>query len=231
MRNKERIRRFIDGELEPREETELLREAADDPELGEALQAELELREALRDTRDRTSEPPPAGFADRLMSELHRNPPERPPLPWYRWLMHPVPIRARLSPAALLLPIGALALVALVAYRIGQAEVSARPPDLQSEPIAELELGATVELPVRFILQAAGAASVAVAGDFNGWSVERDTLLDPDGDGVFVGTVRIPRGSHAYMFVIDGKRWVSDPNATNYREDGFGYRNAILRID
>jgi 1,4-alpha-glucan branching enzyme len=72
---------------------------------------------------------------------------------------------------------------------------------------------------------------VAVAGDFNGWRTDDALLDDADGDGTFVGTLRLPPGSYAYMFVVDGDRWVTDPFAGTYRDDDFGHRNAVIRLD
>ncbi|MCB9627101.1 MAG: isoamylase early set domain-containing protein [Sandaracinaceae bacterium] len=85
-------------------------------------------------------------------------------------------------------------------------------------------------VPVRFVLPAAGAREVYVAGEFNGWDASLSPLRDEDGDGVFNTTLSLERGAYAYMFVVDGERWVTDPFADAYRDDGFGNRNAIVRI-
>jgi len=82
---------------------------------------------------------------------------------------------------------------------------------------------------VEFSLQAPGATSVAVAGDFSEWEA-RYTLEDVDGDGVWTGRVPIEPGVHEYMFLIDGDAWVTDPGADRYSDDGFGNRNAVLAI-
>ena len=81
------------------------------------------------------------------------------------------------------------------------------------------------------MLPAIGARSVVVAGDFNEWRTDATPLVDDDGDGVFVGTVSLARGTYDYMFVVDGERWVPDPYASQYRDDGFGQHNAVLRLD
>jgi len=82
---------------------------------------------------------------------------------------------------------------------------------------------------VQFKLEAPGAQSVAVAGDFNDWAPEF-ALTDPDGDGVWAGRVRLVPGLHKYMFVLDGDRWITDPLAERYAEDGYGNRNAVIAI-
>lgn len=72
---------------------------------------------------------------------------------------------------------------------------------------------------------------VAIAGDFNGWSPQANLLEDPDGDGIWTGTLNLEPGKYEYMFVIDGEKWLPDPNALRYVKDGFGNKNAILEIN
>jgi hypothetical protein len=54
-------------------------------------------------------------------------------------------------------------------------------------------------------------------------------LVDADGQGTFVATVPLRKGSYEYMFLVDGK-WMTDPGAAEVRPDGFGRSNAILRL-
>jgi len=86
---------------------------------------------------------------------------------------------------------------------------------------------------VRFVFEARGARRVAVAGSFNAWKEEILTMEDAGSDGpsvgVFVTTLAVPRGTHEYMFVVDG-RWIADPLATERRPDGFGRQNSLLRL-
>ena len=83
---------------------------------------------------------------------------------------------------------------------------------------------------VQFVLEAPGATSVAVSGDFNEWDRSLHRLEDVDGDGVWAGRIPIRPGIHEYMFVIDGEEWVTDPRAERYSDDGFGNRNALLAV-
>lgn len=85
----------------------------------------------------------------------------------------------------------------------------------------------TTTVYVQFVLEAPGARSVAVAGDFNGWSPQV-ALSDADGDGIWTGRVALKPGVHQYMFVIDETEWMTDPQADRYTDDGFGNRNAVL---
>ena len=74
------------------------------------------------------------------------------------------------------------------------------------------------------------AHTVAIAGDFNGWNPQANLLEDPDGDGIWTGTLKLEPGKYEYMFVLDGEKWLPDPNALRYVKDGFGNKNAILEI-
>ena len=88
---------------------------------------------------------------------------------------------------------------------------------------------AAAEILVEFSLEAPGATTVAVAGDFSGWE-SNFVLEDADGDGVWTGRIPVTPGLHKYMFVVDGTDWVTDPRAQRYSDDGFGNRNAVLAV-
>lgn len=127
-----------------------------------------------------------------------------------------------------------------------------RPRDIRVSPLTSLAMAAAVvavmvmvpnrtrveqtpgpvavtEILVEFSLEAPGATTVAVAGDFSGW--ESDFVLeDANGDGIWTGRIPITPGLHKYMFVIDGTDWVTDPAAQRYADDGFGNRNAVLAV-
>jgi len=75
------------------------------------------------------------------------------------------------------------------------------------------------------------AHTVAIAGDFNGWNPQANLLEDPEGDGIWTGTLKLEPGRYEYMFVLDGEKWFPDPNALRYVKDGFGNKNAILEIN
>jgi len=83
----------------------------------------------------------------------------------------------------------------------------------------------------RFSVEAPGAQRVAVAGDFNGWRTDEIFLSDTTGRGHFAVSLPLRPGRYAYMFVVDGTAWVTDPHATAYRDDGFGNRNALVTIE
>lgn len=61
---------------------------------------------------------------------------------------------------------------------------------------------------VRFVLQAPGAARVAIAGDFNDWSRTATPLSDSAGSGVWSAVVALRQESRSYAFVVDDTQWV-----------------------
>jgi len=93
----------------------------------------------------------------------------------------------------------------------------------QRETLAQVE--------VTFTISGIEAKSIAVAGDFNGWDVKANRLEDPEGDGIWTGKMHLKPGRYEYMLVIDNSKWVADPNAKVYADDGFGSKNAVLFIN
>lgn len=93
----------------------------------------------------------------------------------------------------------------------------------QRETLAQVE--------VTFTISGIKANQIAVAGDFNGWNTRTNQLEDPDGDGIWTGKMYLKPGRYEYMLVIDDSKWITDPNAKVYTDDGFGSRNAVLYIN
>lgn len=82
---------------------------------------------------------------------------------------------------------------------------------------------------VTFTLHAPDAREVAVAGEFNQWSVEGGKMKKRE-NGVWTVQVPLKPGTYNYMFVVDGKVWVADPKADSFQDDGFGNKNSVIRI-
>ncbi len=85
-------------------------------------------------------------------------------------------------------------------------------------------------IQVRFVLDAPGAKSVYIAGDFSSWD-PAGLELKKNADGLWERTVRLRRGqAYSYNFLVDGTSWVVDPTATERVEDGFGGESALIRL-
>lgn len=84
---------------------------------------------------------------------------------------------------------------------------------------------------IHLYFEAPGAKRVSVVGDWNGWDPSVDIMKDPEGDGIWEIEIRLQAGGeYQYQFIIDGKKWVPDPNAPLQVDDGFGSKNSILHI-
>jgi len=208
----DQLQRYLDGEISLDELPRDLR--------SEALRWDARLEAA------RALDAPgmPAGLENRIMRKLQE---EEPSPIWSRaWVWLTRPREVTLSPLAALAGTGAILVLAGSAWLMGGRK--AAPPVSPAQDLATAPSDSVVVI-VEFALEAPDARSVAVAGDFTGWSPGID-LQDPDGDGLWAGRVRITPGIHKYMFVINGSHWVTDPRAVRHVDDGFGNRNAVLVV-
>jgi Glycogen recognition site of AMP-activated protein kinase len=190
-----------------------------DPRLQEALDGErdpgtlpVELREAydrLAGAANLLQTIPAMSVAARVMADIHDMKPEvervRTGRKIVRWLSRPRAVTFRLRPAWTLALAAGLAAILL----------------LPSEPTTSPTPGAHEGI-AQFVGHFPGARSVEVVGSFNNWSRGSLHLRDDNHSGIWHGSVVLPAGSHEYMFVVDGERWVPDPLAGRYVDDGFG---------
>jgi aminopeptidase N len=73
----------------------------------------------------------------------------------------------------------------------------------------------------------ADAKTVALAGDFNGWNVNKH-LFGRVGDE-WVCRVDLAPGKHFYKFVVDGE-WMTDPDNPATANDGSGNVNSVIEV-
>jgi len=199
-----------------------------DPRLQEALDLErdpgdlpVDLREAYARFNAATQmlkATPPVSVAARVMAEIRQIPPpvhsEGPARRLIHWLGRPRAVTVRLR------PVWTLALAAGLAAVLVLQWPSGGPTPGVAQGIAN------------FVGQFPGARSVEVVGSFNDWSRGTLHLNDDDGDGIWHAKAVLPAGQHEYMFVVDGERWVPDPLAGRYVDDGFGagQQNSLLIV-
>jgi len=192
-----------------------------DPRLHQALDDEIERASLPPEVRSQVARleaaaallaagTQPASVWARVMANV-RHPVTR-RARFQRWLLTPRAIVLRVRPAWSLALAAGVLLVSLVA-----------------KPEPELPLGAEEGI-AQFVARFPGARSVSVVGSFNDWRAGQIPLEDRDHDGVWRGVVVLPAGTHEYMFVVDGERWVSDPLAGRYVEDDFGRENSLLIV-
>ena len=212
------LQRFIDQELTPDERIGLLRELDRAPELRRRL---LEMETVSAEARRLPRLAPRPGFAAQVLGQL---PPER--KSWLQriqellWAPHVAEWNlAGVATAAVLLLV--------MAWALGR--LSALPPPAPTVASAPVPHGEPLVL-VRLVMVQPTAATVAVAGDFNGWDPARTPLLRSD-SGMWTATIKLKPGRYQYMFVIDGKEWQTDPLASEVSQDGFGQQNAVIEVD
>lgn len=204
------LRRYLDGEVPL--------DRVPEPRRAEA-EAWGRLLDAYRQGTG-TGAGAPAWLEDRVMAEIEALPPRSVWQRFWGWTTRPQSVRVPPWSVAL----AGMAVLALLA--------TARSPDpgvTGGVGPAPSPGAQTTVVYVQFVLEAPGARSVAVGGDFDGWSADHP-LEDPDGDGVWVGRVAVEPGVHTYMFLVDGDDWVTDPRAARYTDDGFGNQNAVLAV-
>lgn len=75
------------------------------------------------------------------------------------------------------------------------------------------------------------AASVALSGDFTGWSLNGFIFRKEKNGGWRCEIPLLPRGRYAYKFVVDRQSWISDPRNPHRQPDGFEGFNSIMEIE
>jgi len=137
------------------------------------------------------------------------------------WITEPWELRLRVRPWALGAALAAAAALVLVLRGPG-GTISKQGPAATASALPE-------SLLVRFVLYAPGAKQVGLAGTFNQWNQAATPLVRAGSDGVWTVTLTLPAGQHQYGFVVDGRRWVTDPAAPAV-DDGFGRRNSVIAV-
>ncbi len=165
-----------------------------------------------------------AEFVDRVMRQIATRP--LPKRSWWRRMVaaREVTVTLRFRPASWALGAAAVAALAVVVARPhhGATTVAVGHPAATPTPAT------ATPVVVRFALAAPSARAVSLAGDFNGWRPDATPMVR-GADGLWIVQVPLSRGNWSYSFVVDGK-WVEDPLAESWRDDGFGGKNAVVRV-
>ena len=126
-----------------------------------------------------------------------------------------------------------LALAAgIAALMAGSAWIGRVTAPTSDAPVAALPAAPTIAegSVVRFVIQAPGASTVSLVGDFNAWNVGATPLEATEREGIWTVTVPLPAGRHEYAFVVDGVRWMPDPNAPSAGTADFGPANSVVTV-
>ncbi len=79
-----------------------------------------------------------------------------------------------------------------------------------------------------FCLNAPTAQQVALVGNFTNWQ-KRPILMKKGSDGDWTTTVKLPRGTHHYRFMVDGT-WYDDPECAHRVPNPFGGFNMVRQV-
>jgi hypothetical protein len=218
------LARYLDGHLTEDEAGRLMRAVDDDPALASALrdyEALIQAAESLPRQR------PGDGFAERVLQRVERSGRSVAPARGRRWT------RPGLAVAA------SLAAGLLIGY---WAAPDGRSPD-RGTPARDAAAAAVAFEPLRtddpgvrflravqltYVPDRDDVSRVSVAGSFNGWDPETAPMRRENGTWTIL--LVLPPGTHEYMLVEDGERWITDPTAPGTRRDGFGGANGLLDV-
>ncbi len=209
---REIIHRLLDGDVSPDEKQAMMDQIESDPVLKEEYDG---LAGALHAVKTEVRKPVPTYFTAGVMKKLpqrKRSFAQKMRVFFFR------PRMLRWNVAAALATAGLVILVLTQVVRFQN-----RPGDTAAVTRQDQVVTVTMNF------YAPEAHQVAVAGTFNKWKVDTDALKRQD-NGVWTIDIPLKPGVYTYMFVVDGKAWVTDPNADAYRDDGFGYKNSVLRV-
>lgn len=82
-----------------------------------------------------------------------------------------------------------------------------------------------------FVYHATDALSrVNLAGSFNAWNKDSQPMKGSDGGRTWVLSLKLKPGRYTYKFVLNGEKWVTDPNAYRNEGDGNGNTNSLLVV-
>lgn len=209
-RNKELIHRILDGEAGEEERKFAAHHMEADPEVREELTS---LMNAVRMLEEGGRREPPQSFTSDVMKRIPSSA-GRSVLDGLRnFLFGSRVLRWNMATA--------LATAVLL--------VTALAVSLRTTPLVPLQPGETAQnaVTVRLTFISPQARSVAVAGDFNKWRTDAMQRVD----GMWTIELKLKPGVYAYSYIVDDTTWVADPGAGSYQDDGFGSRNAVMRVD
>lgn len=239
MNKDEILRRYLEGDLSPEKEREALHTIADDPEMRSLLRFEQKLSDSLAgDSLSYDESVVPEGFSARVMHRIEAQETDTAVVgftdkikKWYRQLWVPKEVQWR--------PAYGFVFALLVLFSLSYPLYLAQTPDADSqnqeniqnldESVQQVAAGPE-EVMIRFVFIDENANSVSVAGDFSSWEPIRLSKENVNGEDVWTGLVTMSRGEHNYMFIRNGKDWVTDPLAPVQRDDGFGNKNAVIYL-
>ncbi len=214
-REREIIHKILDGDAEEEEQKVLSRGMEADTRLKEEFTG---LMNAVRLLKESERHEAPFSFTAEVMKKL----PRRSPSVLSRFREFLFGSRVLRWNMASVLATAVIVLVMVVTVSRMHRE--------QTGTIASSSSGQDeTAVSVRLTFHSPQAQRVAVAGDFNKWKTDAHEMKKSN--GIWSIDLKLKPGIYSYSFVVDGKSWVPDPGAEVFQDDGFGSRNAVLKVD
>ena len=207
------VHRLLDGDLPAAEKEAIVKQIQDDPVLRKEFD---DLADAIGVVERQGRMRPPLAFTASVMSRLPR-----------RTASLPARVRAFLFSSRVLRWNMATAM-ALVLLAVVSITMTKQMTNVNQEAVRTAAAPGSVVETVRLTFSDPAAKRVAVAGDFNKWRT--DTHLMTRENGTWTIELPLKPGVYTYMFIVDDGEWVTDPDAESYRDDGFGYQNAVMKV-
>jgi hypothetical protein len=233
------LRRFVEDRLDPDEERRFEQLVEEDPAFEQEAHTLREQAGLLG--RAPEAETPP----DLASSIMERISGTRPPSRVYAFLFKPRTVRVRvmtgLSAAAAIAAVVVLAIWGGIPKGRPGGDTGAPGSGVAGEEIVSAsghqEAGPAADEPrdggpprLHFAVAAEDADRVTLVGDFNGWDEDGLELVDEDGDGVWTLELQTSPGRYKYRLLVDGVRWMADPEADAQVDDGFGGTDSVRYV-
>ncbi len=106
-------------------------------------------------------------------------------------------------------------LVFILAGKVDQISITSKAPKPKS---------------VKIMFFSEKAQNVSLVGDFNAWGVD-PLLLSKVNGNTWEAEVKLAPGMYQYNLVVDGKKWIANPNSKSLVPDGFGGTNSVVIVN
>jgi hypothetical protein len=214
----------IDGETSLEDKHRLEKECLKNPQLAKEKEIYEKLISTLKEP-DRLDTPP--GFTEKVMARI-KNKPLQIRAKIYRWIQTPLEFHLNWIWKWSLVFTTILLVLAGAKWEHFRVQELHKEIDQLERYISDLK---QKPIPTHFVFYSASAKSVHIVGSFNDWQIkEQFRMVNLTDDGIWSITVMLKPGQYEYMYLVDGKNWVTDPSAIDYRSDGFGNKNSIVDV-
>jgi 1,4-alpha-glucan branching enzyme len=117
-----------------------------------------------------------------------------------------------------------------LAPRVAQEPSTVAGPATGETPVALASASdAEGKVATQFVFERAGATSVSLVGEFNGWGAT-DVPMTQVTPGVWEATVPLPPGRHVYGYLVDDTLLVADPRAPKSGDADYGREGSVVMV-